>query len=315
MGVDVGGTKIATGVCDAQGRVVSRNVSPTRPGEGVSAVIDRMVFSVHQAAAGAGIRPDELQGIGMCCPGTVDPASGRVIVAPNLGWTGIDAVAPFIEAFGLPVFLENDANVAALAELRFGAGRGSRFLIYITVSTGVGGGVIADGKIYHGAHFAAGEIGHTLVVSEGGRLCGCGRHGCLEAYASGTAIASRAVEALRGGGSSLVLELAGRDLSRVSSSLVAEAARQGDSLALSVLAEAVHFLGVGVTNLLNLFDPEVVVIGGGVSRLGDALFEPLRRAVREKALPPASVTARIVPAELKEDVGIIGAASLVFDGR
>ncbi|MEW6048842.1 MAG: ROK family protein, partial [Bacillota bacterium] len=199
-GVDLGGTKIAAGLVDEGGRVLHRVELLTRPEEGPAAVMDRMIGSVREVCRAAGVRPEELQAVSVACPGPLDPVRGVVTEAPNLHWRNVNVTAPMREALGAPVYLENDANAAALGEWWAGAGRGTRSFIYVTVSTGIGGGIVIEGRIYGGAHWAAGEIGHTVAVVENGPLCGCGRRGCLEAMASGTAIARRAAEALQAAG-------------------------------------------------------------------------------------------------------------------
>lgn len=326
-GVDLGGTKIATGLVDEQGQVLQRVVHSTLPDEGPAAVIGRMIGSVREVCTRQGLRPDELQAVAVACPGPLDPARGVVVEAPNLRWRNVDVVAPVREALGVPVCLENDANAAALGEWWAGAGRGTRHLVYVTVSTGIGGGIVIDGRIYGGAHWAAGEIGHTVAVVEDGPLCGCGRRGCLEAVASGTAIARRAVEALEAAGwhegavppesdrrpGAALMRLAEGRWERVDARLVGEAARAGDELAREVLDLTWRYLGAGLVNLMNLFDPDAIVIGGGVSRLGEMMMEPLRRYARERAVSGPAEGTRLVLAQLGPNVGIVGAAAVALD--
>lgn len=315
IGVDIGGTKIATGLVDRSGKMLERVVEPTEAVQGPDAVIRRMVGAIRTALARRNLTPADLAGIGVCAPGPIDPDAGMVVTAPNLGWDHV-ALAPRLSSeFGVPTYLGNDANAAALGESRFGAGRGVRNMVYITVSTGVGGGIVSEGKIINGTHFSAGEIGHIIVVPHDGPRCGCGQEGCLEAMSSGTAIARRAVAALDAGRPSLIRDLVGNDLSKVTPAEVGQAAKQGDALAQEVLTEAWHYLGIGIINLINLFDPEMIVIGGGVAQLGDQLFDPVRRFVRERALGDLGSKVKILPAELGGDVGILGAATLVLQGE
>ncbi|HEY8498405.1 MAG TPA: ROK family protein [Limnochordales bacterium] len=326
-GIDLGGTKIATGLVDEAGRVLERLVTATRPEEGPAAVLARMAESLEAVCRRRGLAPSALEAVAVACPGPLDPARGVVVEAPNLRWREVDVVTPIREAAGVPVYLENDANAAALGEWWAGAGQGTRHLVYVTVSTGIGGGIVIDGRIYGGAHWAAGEIGHTVAVVEDGPLCGCGRRGCLEAVASGTAIARRAVEALQAAGwregalpppderrpGAALMRLAEGRLAAVDARLVGEAARAGDPLAREVLDRTWLYLGAGLVNLMNLLDPDVIVIGGGVSRLGEMMMEPLRRYVRARAVPGPAEGTRLVLARLGSDAGIVGAAAVALE--
>jgi glucokinase len=248
-------------------------------------------------------------GLGVAAPGPVEHGSGLVLEAPNLGWKDpVDLGAELARATGLQTFLGNDANFAALGEARFGAGRGASSLIYLTVSTGIGGGIIIDGKLLVGAHGAAGEAGHTVIYRDG-RSCHCGNSGCLEAYASGTALAERALEAIQQGRSS-TLALAGAE---IEAEQVAEAAAQGDPLAQELIHEASTALGIGVRNLLHLLDPEVVVIGGGVCNIGPSFWDPMMEMVQADPYADYAQNARIVHAALEPDQGLLGAAAWVYD--
>ena len=321
-GVDLGGTKIAVGLVEvpkvmgsrAGWRLATRVERPTPGREGPAAVLNAMAEAVKRACADAGVPVPVLAGVGVGAPGPLDAARGVVVQAPNLGWREVDVVGSLRARLGVPVFLENDANAAALGEWWAGAGRGTRHFIYVTVSTGIGGGIVIDGQLYVGAHGAAGEVGHMVIVADGGPLCACGQRGCLEALASGTAIARRAREALAAspheGG--ILRELADGDPARVDARLVAEAARRGDALARRVLEETWRYLGAGLVNLMNLFDPELIALGGGVSRMGELMLEPLRRYVREHAVPGPAAGTRLVPAALGADAGIVGAAAVAL---
>ncbi|NPV54010.1 MAG: ROK family glucokinase [Firmicutes bacterium] len=310
IGVDLGGTKIAFGVMDAEGNIAARLTRPTLPGEGVGPVISRISGGITEVMATLGIAAGDVRGIGIGSPGPLNPVSGVVIFAPNLKWHNVP-VKDMVEAeLGIPVYLENDANLAALGELRFGAGQGAKNMIYITVSTGIGGGIIINGDVYSGSTFVAGEVGHTIIKPDGPQ-CGCGQYGCLEAMASGTAIARMAREAIAAGEKTMIREIAGGDAG-VNAEVVARATLAGDGVALAIIREAATYLGLGVTNLVNILNPEVVVIGGGVSRIGDMLFDTVRTTVRERAVEGAREAVRIVPAQLGSDAGIVGAATLAL---
>ena len=308
IGVDLGGTKIATALVDGEGRVLARTSCLTEAQDGVQKVLERMYGTVDDVLTEAGIDVGQLAGIGIGSPGPLDFKTGVVLNAPNLGWRNVPLGELFRQRFQVPIQVGNDANLAGLGEKWLGAGKGVSDLLYLTVSTGIGGGIIIDGKIHTGAHDIAGEVGH-IIVKRDGPLCGCGRRGCLEAMASGTAIAREAKAGLKRGESSLLAKLAGAG--EPTAKHVGEAARSGDPFSTKLLRESFTYLGLGIVSLLNVLDPEMVVIGGGVSNLDDLLFDPVREIVKENfgASPLADVP--IVKAELGADVGVLGAAMLV----
>ena len=307
LGIDIGGTKLAAGVVSHEGKILARAEVPTLAAEGFEPVLARII------ALGRGLlgRPeaaqDRVRRIGIGCAGPVDIRAGMVFNPPNLpGWTAVALVKHIEDALSLPAVLENDANAAGLGEFYYGAGRGARSLVYLTVSTGIGGGIILDGKVWHGLKDAAGEVGHMTVVPDG-PICGCGNRGCLEAMASGPSIARQAREALAGDRPSGLREI--RDFTAAD---VSRLARDGDAVAVEVWCGAVRYLGIGVAAVISILAPERVVIGGGVTRAGEFLFEPLREEVRRrvKLVPIESVP--IVPAALGADVGILGAAAVAM---
>ncbi len=310
IGVDLGGTKIATGITDLSGNMVARRFVATDAASGEAVVIARIMRSIHDIIKEAKVSNEEVAGIGICCPGPLNPETGVVIFAPNLGWNHVPIVAHIVEEFGIPTYLENDANAAALAEKWFGAGRDVQSLLYVTVSTGVGGGIILNGDIYRGRNHMAGEIGHAIVQPEGGERCGCGQYGCLETIASGTAIGRRAREVVQAGGGQRMLELAGSS-EAITARTVADAAADGDADAKAVLERAFLYLGTFIVNMLNVLNVEKIVIGGGVSKLGESLFVPVRRVVDDKMSDVPAKYTPIVPAETGDSVGILGAVGLV----
>jgi glucokinase len=246
--------------------------------------------------------------VGVGCAGPVDLKAGLVFNPPNLpGWTRVPLTDHLQRALGLPTVLENDANAAGLGEYRYGAGRGARSIVYLTVSTGIGGGIILDGKIWHGLKDAAGEIGHMTVCPDG-PVCGCGNRGCLEAMSSGTSIARQARGAVAAGRTTALSAIPA-----LTSADVVRLAQQGDPVAREVWESAVTYLGIGVAAVVTILAPERVVIGGGVTKAGDHLFQPLREEVRRrvKLVPVESVP--ILPAALGPDVGILGAAAVALD--
>ena len=312
IGIDLGGTKINTALVDRAGNIIARDFRETLGSEGPDAVIARMVSAARQLMSDAGVSPGQIDAAGVCAPGPLDLDDGLVLSPPNLpGWVRVPLRERIAGALDMETLLENDANAAALGENRFGAGRGSRHMIYVTASTGIGGGLILDGKLYHGAIGMAGEIGHHTILPQG-PVCGCGNRGCLESLASGTAIARRARECVVRGAPTLISELAAGDRERISAKLVAQAAAQGDAEARMILSQAMDYLGIGMANLVNLFNPELIVIGGGLTNLGEEIFGPVRRAIDRNAFPSAAQAVRVMPAELGENVGALGAAAVAL---
>jgi glucokinase len=277
-------------------------------------VVDRLVGLAERAIATTRreVPGAEILGVGVGAPGPLDTKRGIVLLTPNLGWVNMPLRQLIHDRLGLPAALDNDANCAVLGEWWVGAARGARHAIGITIGTGIGGGLIVDGRLYHGASDVAGEIGHTTIDTEG-RRCKCGNYGCLEAYASGPNIALRAVEEMEAGAESRLRALVGGDLRKITAQTVYQAAADGDELALEVVNDTAKFLGVGIGNLLNVFNPEVVVVCGGVTLAGDHLFEPLRREVARRAFKPAVNACRIVPGELAGTAGVYGAAKIFLD--
>jgi glucokinase len=312
VGVDLGGTSIVVGTVPDDGRAVyGFATEPTPVQAGPDAVVDRMVEMIRgsidatRRELGAGI---EVAGVGVGAPGPLDTARGIVIVAPNLGWKDMPLRDRIAQATGLEITLENDANCATLGEWWRGAAQGGRFVAGITIGTGIGGGIVLDGKIYHGASDVAAEFGHTTIDLTG-RRCKCGNYGCLEAYASGPAIAARAVEELQAGTPSSIPRYVEGDLARVTAQTVYQAANDGDALALEVVRDTARYLGAGVANLVNILNPEVVVIAGGVTQAGERLFTPLRVEVKRRAFKPAVEACRIVPGALTGTGGVYGAVA------
>jgi glucokinase len=313
LGIDIGGTNLVVGAVRVDGaHVAGLRSEPTDAARGPDDVIARIV-ALARATLADTHRTDpaaDVAGAGIGAPGPLDTATGVVRLTPNLGWVDMPVRDRIADGLGLPATLDNDANCALVGEAWVGAARGARHAVAFTLGTGIGGGVIVDGRLVHGASDVAGEIGH-MTIDTNGRRCGCGNDGCLEAYASGPAIARRAVEAVEAGAESSLG--AGGDLRAVTAQTVFEAAAAGDSLALEVVNDTARYLGVGVANLINILNPEVVVICGGVTRAGDRLFTPLRREVARRAFRPAVQACRIVPGELPGTAGVVGAARVFLD--
>jgi len=317
LGIDIGGTNLVVGaVREKGGEVVGLRSEPTEAKRGPDHVIKRIVAMARLAIADAeALKPGaEFVGAGIGAPGPLNTAAGVVLLTPNLGWTNLPLRDLVSHGIGLPATLDNDANCALVGEWWVGAAKGSRHAIVFTLGTGIGGGVIVDGKLLHGASDVAGEFGH-MTIDTNGRRCGCGNDGCLEAYASGPAIARRAVEHIAAGDRSIITEMVGGDHDRITAQIVYEAAEAGDPIALEVVRDTARYLGVGVANLINLLNPEIVVICGGVTRAGEQLFRPLRREVSRRAFKPAVQAAQIVPGALPGTAGVVGAAKVFIDAQ
>lgn len=289
--------------------------TPTRADEGSTAVVGRIVQMVEdvikQTCSETGSSRENFLGVGIGSPGPLDREKGIVVITPNLGWKDFPLRDEIASRVKMQATLDNDANCATLGEWWIGAAKGTRHVVGLTLGTGIGGGLILDGRLYHGASDVAGEIGHTTIDSTG-RRCKCGNYGCLEAYASGPAIAERAREALEGLGAddeSIITRMVDGNVSRITAQTVYEAAKQGDDIAREVVRETARFLGAGISNLVNIFNPDVVVLAGGVTQAGDALFEPIRAEVRRRSFKPAVDACRIVPGALPLTAGMVGAVA------
>jgi glucokinase len=314
LGIDLGGTNIVAGCVREDGEAIEGLRSePTRAEEGPDAVVGRIVALAEHARAATRARVPhaEILGVGIGAPGPLNRAEGVVLLTPNLGWVNMPLRERIGSPLGLDAALDNDANCAILGEWWRGAAQGSRHAVGFTLGTGVGGGIILDGRLYHGASDVAGEVGH-MTIEANGRRCACGNDGCLEAYASGPAIARRAVEALAAGAES---SLAGQPPESLTAQTVYQAATEGDQLARDVVRDTARYLGAGVATLVNIFNPEVVVICGGVTLAGEGLFGPLRQEVSRRAFRPAVNACRIVPGELVNSAGVFGAARAFLEQR
>ncbi|RMF37957.1 MAG: ROK family protein [Chloroflexi bacterium] len=308
IAVDLGGTWLRVARYRADGTRQQRLKMATHAEEGAEAVIERVVRGVQAVLPEDG----KVEAVGLAMPGPLDPYRGVVIEAPNLpGWERVPIRDRLQEALGLPVYVGNDANLAALGEHRYGAGRGVDDLVYITVSTGVGGGIILDGRLLLGSGGLAGEIGH-MVLEPDGPPCTCGRWGCLEALASGTALGRQARELAARGQAEAILRRAGR-LEAIDGVAVGEAALQGDPVAQELIRRAGYYLGLAITNLMHLLNPARFVLGGGVTQVGDLLFDAIKATVQERTMGPLYWEGvEIVPAGLGDDVGLLGALALVL---
>ncbi len=313
VGVDVGGTKITAGVIDASAQVLSRSTVRSHAGRPPHEVVDAIVEATGAALGDAGLARSDVAGVGVGFAGHVNGAAGTVLTSSNLpAWDHHPLRDALQERLSTPVILENDANCAAWAEYRFGAGKGSRCLCYVTISTGFGSGIVIDGQLYAGATGTAGEIGHT-VVDPDGPLCTCGKRGCVMSYASGLAISRMACERLAAGEATSLRDLCGDSPEHVSGEVVAQAAQQGDSLALEILTVTGRYFGIGLSTIIQVLNPDRIVVGGGLARMGSLLMAPALQALNGNIHPVLRDSAEIVPSALGDDAGMLGAAALVWE--
>jgi glucokinase len=306
IGIDLGGTKINGALADLNGKVMSKYVLPTNASEGEENVLNRIYEVIEKVLQDGGKKAEEIKAIGIGSPGPLDAKKGIIISTPNLPFENFQLVKPISERFGIPTYLDNDANVAAIGEHIFGAGKGTENMVFVTVSTGVGGGAILNGKIYRGSTCNALEIGHTTVEKNGPR-CNCGNYGCVEALASGTSIGKRANEAIQRGEETSLKNYKG-----LSSYEVFQEAKKGDKIASEILDSCLNYLGIGIANIVASFDPEMIIIGGGVTNGGSIVFDKVREVVKERCFETMANSCKIVPAGLGTDAGVIGAVALAI---
>ena len=309
LGIDLGGTKILTAVVDKKGHMQSRDYAATPAEEGPDAVMGAILASAGRTLDKISLDWHNVDVVGIGAPGPSNPEAGLLYTSPNLpGWQNVPIVRMLREKTEKAVYLINDANAAALAEHQFGAAKGLEHMIYITVSTGIGGGIIAGGRLLTGAVGCAGELGH-MTIDPNGPACSCGNTGCWETLASGSALARQARQKLRDGEKTLISDLVSGNIDRVDAEMVHKAAEQGDRLAEELIFRTARYLGVGLANLMNIFNPEMIVIGGGLANMGDRLLSPAIETARKRAYDIAFSSVAFRLAELGEDNGVLGAAA------
>lgn len=307
VAIDLGGTRIRAALVNGKGEILERRSQLTLADEGRDSVIARLIAVAREVINLRGSK--DISAVGVGAPGPLDHRTGVIASAPNLpGWYNVPLRDIVQAELGLPVLLGNDANLAGLGEGTYGAGKGVCNLVYITVSTGIGGGIIVDGQMLLGERGLAAEVGHMSVEAFGPE-CACGNIGCLEALASGTSIARRANELIAAGAATDMAALI-PDGGEATAEIVVEAAREGDGVALEIMETAGYYLGVGVVNLLHLFNPKMVIIGGGVSNAAHLLFDSVHKVVAQRAMPPYREGLVITSAALGDDAGLLGAAAL-----
>lgn len=307
IGVDLGGTKITTAISDLEGTIIEKTTLATGSHLGEEVVMNRIFESISMVLEASQISEEEVRAIGVGSPGPLDAEKGTIITTPNLPFRNYNVVKPIENRFGISTYLDNDANAAALGEYVFGAGKGTKNMLYITVSTGVGGGAVLNGKPYRGNTSNALEVGHMTIEPFSKHQCNCGKYGDLESLSSGTAIAKRAKEAVEAGKSTSL-----KDVETITSYEVHQAYLEGDEVAKEILEEAFMYLGIGIANLIVNFDPEVIAIGGGVSKIGDFFFDQVKASARSRSFDFMFDATKIVPAMLGQDAGVVGAIALAL---
>ncbi len=316
IGVDIGGTKIATGIVHNTGKIKQKIVVPTMAEKGFKTSLEQVFISIRDVTRISRVKMTDIGGIGVCAPGPLDPINGIVHNPPNLpGWREVPLVKLIKNRFRKKTKLENDANAAGMAEVIWGAAKGYKHVFYVTVSTGIGTGVIIDGRIYHGKNGMAGEGGHvTIKYDDTKNVCNCGNIGCIEALASGPNTVKRLVKKLKKNPrlKTSIVDMVDGELDKVTMVDIGEAAMEGDEIAVEAIKEQGKLLGVWLGSMISILDPEVIVIGGGVSLLGNLLFKEIKKEIPSRTINIFARKTPVLQAKLKRDVGIYGAASIVM---
>lgn len=312
IGIDVGGTNVKIALVDDNGKIIYSNSVPTYAKMGYEYTVNNIKQAIRDLMKETNTTTSDIEGIGFDFPGQVDCKTGVVKLAPNIpGWVNVPIAQMIEDEFHIPTRIDNDVRCAALGELKFGAGRGCENFICITVGTGIGSGIVINGKVVRGATNAAGELGHIKLQMNGGPICGCGDTGCLEAFASGPAIVAMAQDYIKGGKSTKFREMAAAEGGEITPYMVAKAAEEGDPVAKRIFEIVGEYIGIGLTSVINLLNPERVIIGGGVAESGELLLAPIRKTIKERAMVVAGNAVEIVPAQLGNSAGVIGASMLI----
>ena len=310
IGIDVGGTNVKIALVDTKGKIVYSNSVPTRAEMGYEYTVNNIKQAIYDLLKETKLTTKDIEGIGFGFPGQVDYKAGIVRNAPNIpGWVEVPIAKLIEDEFKIPTRVDNDVRCAALGELNYGAGKGCENLICITVGTGIGSGLILNGKLVRGASNAAGEIGHIKLQMNGGPLCGCGDTGCLEAFASGPSIVAMAEDYIRGGKSTKFREMASGG--QITPYIVCEAAKAGDPVAQRIFTIMGEYIGIGLASVVNLLNPERIIVGGGVADAGEILLAPMAEALKKRAMKIAGAAVEIVPAQLGNTAGVIGSSLLI----
>lgn len=310
LGIDLGGTNIVSGVVDENYKIIGKGKVKTNCPRPVSEIVDDMALSVNLALKDAGVTVDEIESMGVGSPGAIDPVNGSVVYSANLDFNNVPLCKMLKDRLGVDFYIENDANAAAYGEYIAGAGKGTDNFVAITLGTGVGGGIIIDGKIYSGSNYAGAELGH-MVINMDGEQCSCGRRGCFEAYASATALIRQTKNKMVNNHNSYMWKLTDGKLDNVSGITAFDAMRAGDTDGKEVVNKYLSYIACGITNIINIFQPDMLCIGGGISHEGETIASPIRRMVETEAFGKNIKKKTVIrTAELGNDAGIIGAAML-----
>ena len=309
IGTDIGGTNVKIALIDKNGSLVYSNTVPTRAEMGYEYTLNNIKQAISDLMKETTTSKSSIEGIGFGFPGQIDCTNGVVRTLPNIpGWEDVPVAKIMEKEFLIPTKVDNDVRCAALGELHFGAGKGAQNMICITIGTGIGSGLIINGKLVRGASNAAGEIGHIKLQIHDGPICGCGDEGCLEAFASGPSIVAMAQAYISSGKSTKFREMA--KAGEITPYIVAEAAKAGDCVALKIYEKIGEYIGIGLASVVNLLNPEKIVIGGGVADAGEILLKPIENALKKRSMPIQGSTCKIVPAKLGNLAGVIGASLL-----
>jgi glucokinase len=314
IGLDLGGTKILTGLSDKNGEILARSRRGTEADLGEEKIITNMIETVEDVLNQTGLNSEDIRTLGIGSPGPLDSQKGVIIENSNLPWKNVPIKAQMEEALNIKTILKNDANAAALGEKWFGVGREVDNMVYLTISTGIGGGAVINKELFTGVNDNACELGHT-VIDPDGPLCGCGNHGCLESFASGTAIGRMAREAAEAGKSREILELADNIIDDIDAVICAQAAYNGDSTAQEIFDRAAFYLGIGLGNFVNIFNTEMIVLGGGVMKASDLFLDKAIKKMEEIALPGPLEIVEVRESELGSDIGLMGAVAVAMEDR
>ncbi len=314
VGIDLGGTKVRTALCDQKGRIIAEALRSTENRREFERVIEAIVDSIEECISSAGAEVNDIEKIGVGSAGQIDTEEGKIVFSPNLNWRNAPLGEAISAKYRRPVWVENDVRVAALGEMAFGAGRGALHLICLFVGTGIGSGIVVNGKLLRGWRNMAGEIGHTKIKPDG-YPCNCGGHGCLETYVGGWYVKQRAGKAIMEGRKSLMEEMTGGQLDRITTRVVEEACQKGDTLAQELWAEIEEMFGLAVANLVTLFNPERIVLGGGVIEGSPSLIKSTEKSIHKWVSLPSKEGVKVCKAELGADAGVIGATLLPVHGQ
>ena len=311
IGVDVGGTNVKIGIISLSGKIYKKKVFSTKAFSTKDRLIKALITGIKAIMAEGGLRNKDILGIGIGTPGLIDSNRGIIHYLVNIrGFKKVPLKKIIEKKCKIPTFLDNDVNIMCLGELYYGGAKGLKDVVCLTLGTGVGGGIAIDGRLYRGASLSAGEIGHT-IINEEGPFCGCGNYGCVEAYVGNAAIVKDALRRVRKNKKTLIYKSVDGDLSKITPKVISQAAKKGDRIAKEVLKDTGRHLGVALASVVNILNPEKIIIGGGVAEAGGILFEAIRASVKKRAMKVPSRAVQIVKTKFGKDAGLIGAAALV----